>query len=110
MGLAAAASAPMASQAQSVEEFYKGKTVTFVVPFSPGGTSSRYSDLFSRHFGKHIPGQPNIQLEYMPGGGGLTALNYAYAQAARDGSVFFLPDGSAAVNQLLNPSGARYDA
>src|SRR5690606_7153154 len=81
-----------------------------IVPFSPGGTSSRYSDLFSRHFGKHIPGQPSIQLEYMPGGGGLVALNHAYTQAPKDGSVFFLPDGSAAVNQLLNPQGARYDA
>jgi tripartite-type tricarboxylate transporter receptor subunit TctC len=107
-GIIAVAGAPAYSQ--TVEEFYKGKTVTFIVPFSPGGTSSRYSDLFSRHFGKHIPGQPNIQLEYMPGGGGLVALNHAYTQAARDGSVFFLPDGSAAVNQLLNPEGARYDA
>lgn len=106
--MAATISSP--SYSQTVEEFYKGKTVTFVVPFSPGGTSSRYSDLFSRHFGNHIPGKPNIQLQYMPGGGGLVALNYAYSQAPRDGSVFFLPDGSAAVNQLLNPDGARYDA
>ena len=109
-GLMSAALAAEAAMAQTVEEFYKGKTVTFVVPFSPGGTSSRFSDLFSRHFGKHIPGQPNIQLEYMPGGGGLVALNYAYAQAPKDGSVFFLPDSSLAINQLLNPEGARYDA
>ena len=109
-GLAASVMAPAPAAAQSVEEFYKGKTLTFVVPFSPGGTSSRYSDLFSRHFGNHIPGKPSIQLEYMPGGGGLVALNHVYTQSARDGSVIFLPDGSAAVNQLLNPEGARYDA
>lgn len=107
-GIVACAAA--SARAETVEEFYKGKTITFIVPFSPGGTSSRYSDLFSRHFGQHLPGKPNIQLEYMPGGGGLVALNYAYTQAERDGSVIFLPDGSAAVNQLLNPEGARYDA
>ena len=98
------------ASAQTVEEFYKGKVVRFIVPFSPGGTSSRYTDLFARHFGKHIPGKPKILPQYMPGGGGITALNFAYAVAPRDGSVIFLPDSSAAINQLLNPEVALYDA
>lgn len=98
------------AMAQTVEEFYKGKVVRFVVPFSPGGTSSRYTDLFGRHFGKHIPGKPKIIPQHMPGGGGITSLNFAYTVAPRDGSVIFLPDSSAAINQLLSPEVALYDA
>jgi tripartite-type tricarboxylate transporter receptor subunit TctC len=109
-GVALCVSAPSVASADAVEDFYSGKTITVIVPFSPGGTSSRFGDLMGRHFAKHVPGQPDLVFEYMPGGGGLAALNYVYARAARDGTVLHMPDSSSPLNQLLQSDVAEYDA
>ena len=49
-----------AAPAQSVEEFYKGKTITVYIGYSPGGGYDRYARTVGRHIGKHIPGNPDI--------------------------------------------------
>ena len=71
----------------AVETFYKGKTITSVVPFGPGGGYAIYSQIMARHLGKFIPGNPQIVLQYRPGAGGIVASNYVYNAAPRDGSV-----------------------
>jgi tripartite-type tricarboxylate transporter receptor subunit TctC len=101
---------PSLAAADAVEDFYKGRTITVIVPFSPGGTSSRFGDLIGRHFAKHVPGQPDLVFEYMPGGGGIVALNHVYARAARDGTELHMPDSSTPLNQLLQPDVVEYDA
>jgi tripartite-type tricarboxylate transporter receptor subunit TctC len=102
------ASAPAA--AQSVEEFYTGKTITIISPFAPGGTTAGLAEIFSKHLGKHIPGNPDFAVEFMPGGGGLIGQNFAYNQAPRDGTSLFMPQDSSVVLQHLEPESVKYDA
>jgi tripartite-type tricarboxylate transporter receptor subunit TctC len=107
-GALIAASAPAA--AQSVEEFYTGKTITIISPFAPGGTTAGLAEIFSKHLGKHIPGNPDFLVEYMPGGGGLIGQNFAYNQAPKDGTSLFMPQDSSVVLQRLEPESVKYDA
>ena len=70
---AAFASATMinsVAQAQSLEDTYKGKTVTIMLGHPPGGSYDLYSQLAAEFLGKHIPGNPEIIVQHRPGGGG----------------------------------------
>jgi tripartite-type tricarboxylate transporter receptor subunit TctC len=110
--LALCASAFVGGQAdvQPAERFYAGKTVRFIVTYQPGGTYDLYSRLFALHASKHIAGQPPVVVEYMPGAGGMTGTVYLFEQAARDGTVIGMAPRDLAVNQMLHPDAARYDA
>ena len=72
--------------AQSVEQFYRGKTVTIVVGSSPGGGYDAYARLLGRHFSKHIPGSPTVVVSNMPGGGSEIAAGYVANVAPKDGT------------------------
>ena len=67
---------PAASFAQSAEQFYKGRTVGVYIGFSPGGTYDLFGRLVARHIGKHIPGNPTVVAQSMPGGGRFTLANW----------------------------------
>ena len=67
------------------EPFYKGKTVRILVPYSPGGGFDTNARVVARHLPKHIPGEPSMIVQNMPGGGGLVALNYFYSVAKPNG-------------------------
>src|SRR2546426_669764 len=84
--LAVALASP--AQAQSVEEFYKGKTVNLIIGYSVGGGYDLYGRLLARHIGKHIPGRPNIVPQNMTGAGSLRAAQYLYSVAPKDGTAF----------------------
>src|SRR5215467_9241251 len=71
--------------AQSVEDFYRGKTVNILVGFSAGGGYDLYARLLGRHLGRHIPGNPAVTVQNMPGAGSLKATQYVYSVAAKDG-------------------------
>ncbi len=73
--------------AQSAEQFYKGRVVTLVVGFAPGGINDISGRLVGRHLGRFIPGQPTIVVQNMPGAGGLGAANRIYNVAEKDGTV-----------------------
>ena len=73
--------------AQSVEQFYRGRTMTLVVGSSPGGINDLSSRLVARHLGHFIPGNPTIIVQNLPGAGGLVTANRIYNGAERDGSV-----------------------
>lgn len=88
---------------QSSADFYAGKTVKIVFGTSPGGEYGLYAQLLAQHIGRHLPGQPTVIAQSMPGGGGLTALNHAANVAPRDGTVLSLPHVSIAQDGLLNP-------
>ena len=75
------------SQAQSVAEFYGGKTVTVVAPSGTGGSIYKYALLVSNHLGRHIPGNPTSVAESRTGGGGVKAANYVASAAPKDGTV-----------------------
>jgi tripartite-type tricarboxylate transporter receptor subunit TctC len=80
-----------AAQGQSAEQFYRGKTVTMIVPADPGGSYDLHTRLVSRHIGRHIPGRPNAIVQNMTGAGGLRAINYVYEEAPQDGTVLAIP-------------------
>jgi tripartite-type tricarboxylate transporter receptor subunit TctC len=65
-------------RAQSVEEFYKGKTINLAIGFSVGGGYDLYARHLARHMGKHIPGNPAIVPQNMAGAGSLRAANFIY--------------------------------
>ncbi|MGE5218073.1 MAG: Bug family tripartite tricarboxylate transporter substrate binding protein [Chloroflexota bacterium] len=69
----------------TAEDFYKGKTIRFIVGQAPGGGYDTYIRTIARHIGKHIPGNPGAAVENMEGAGSLIAANYVYRQASRDG-------------------------
>ena len=78
---------PSGASGQSVEQFYRGRTMTLVVGTSPGGINDISSRLVARHLGRFIPGNPNIIVQNVPGGGGLVTANRIFNAAERDGSV-----------------------
>jgi tripartite-type tricarboxylate transporter receptor subunit TctC len=74
--------------AETIADFYKGKTVTIYVGFGPGGGYDAYGQLLGMHIGRHIPGQPTVIVKHMPGAGSLALANYLYKVAAPDGTAF----------------------
>jgi tripartite-type tricarboxylate transporter receptor subunit TctC len=103
-----AAVAPASAQ-EDAEKFYKGKTVQAIVGYSPGSTFELYLRVLTRHLGKHIPGNPTIVLQHMPGAGSLKATNYLAAVAPKDGSVFGMPNPVNTIEPLLDPKNSRFD-
>src|SRR5260370_38402628 len=75
--LACAASTP-ASATDPVAEFYSGKSIALLIGFGPGGGYDTYARALARHLGKHIPGNPTIVPQNMPGAGGLAAANFLF--------------------------------
>jgi tripartite-type tricarboxylate transporter receptor subunit TctC len=73
--------------AQDVASFYKGKTVRIVVGFSAGGGYDHYARVLTRHIGRHIPGNPNVIVQNMPGAASLNSVKYLSAAAPADGTV-----------------------
>jgi tripartite-type tricarboxylate transporter receptor subunit TctC len=94
--------------AQSVEEFYRGKTVTILVGFTAGGGYDVYARLLGRHIGRHIPGNPSVVVQNMPGAGSLKATQYVYGVAAKDGLTLATVSRGMATDPLLND--AKFDA
>ncbi len=95
--------------AQSVESFYKGRNMTLLVGYAPGGINDIAGRLMARHIVKHIPGHPNMVVQNMPGAGGLVTANHLYNIAEKDGSV--IAGLGRAVPQLayLGDPNARFD-
>ncbi len=73
--------------AQSGEPFYKGKTITIIAGSSPGGGTDSLARLLSRHFSKHIPGNPKLVVTNMAGAAGLIAANHLYNRSPKDGTA-----------------------
>lgn len=97
------------AQAQDATTFYKGRTVQAVVGYPPGSTFELYLRLYIRHVGKHIPGKPTVIIQHMPGAGSLTATNYLANVAAKDGSVFGMPNPVNTIEPLLDPKRTKFD-
>ena len=106
-GLAVAGAA--AAKAQSAEAFYKGKQITFIIPSGEGGGYDAYSRLLARHFDRHIPGQPRIVTQNMPGASGLRGTNWLYVVAAKDGTVMGATYNTLITEPLLGNTTAKFD-
>ena len=83
----AAAGAPMGAAAQGVAEFYRGRTITLIIPTAPGGINNLAGRLVARHLGRFIPGTPAVVAENREQGGGLALANAFANGAPKDGTV-----------------------
>jgi tripartite-type tricarboxylate transporter receptor subunit TctC len=91
--------------AETLEQFYKGKTITILVGVAPGGSYDIYGRLAAWHLGKHVPGQPTVVVRNQSGAGGLTALNSFYQVLPKDGTALNVVPTSLALVQLLGQTG-----
>jgi len=92
------------------EPFFKGKVVRIIVGFSPGAGFDTYSRVIARHIGKHIPGNPTVIVENMPGAGSLIAANHVYKVAKPDGLTIGNWNGGLMMGQLLGQPGTEFDS
>ena len=95
--------------ADGIEDFYRNRTVTLIVSSGAGGGYDTYSRVLARHLGRHIPGQPRIVVSNMPGAGSLTAVNYIYNVAARDGTVISTTDRTMPFYNLWEGNNSKFD-
>ena len=100
--------APAATFGQ--ESFYQGKSLRIIVGTSAGGGFDAYTRTLARHFGKHIPGQPAVVVENMPGAGHLIAANHMYNVAKPDGLTIGHFHGGWFLYQLFKRPGLEFDA
>jgi tripartite-type tricarboxylate transporter receptor subunit TctC len=100
-----------AARPEDVARFYAGRTVSIVIGYATGGGYDDYARALGRHIGRHIPGNPTVVVQNMPGAGSIRAANYLYGVAPRDGSMFGGFARGIFLEPLLGRSEAiRYDA
>ena len=109
LGLAAGFAATAPADAQSVEQFYKGKQVKMLIGGGPGGTYDTYARMVARHIGKHIPGKPDVIPQNIPGAGGVAAATQVYT-GPQDGSVFAALARPSTLDPLLSDRKFEYDS
>jgi tripartite-type tricarboxylate transporter receptor subunit TctC len=104
-------SAVSRADAAEVAQFYKGRTVQVIVGFTAGGGYDLYARVLARHLGRHIPGNPTVVTQNMPGAGSLKAANYLYNVSPKDGTVFGTFDRGLPMEKLLGRTGGQnFDA
>jgi len=108
-GLLLAAALTQPARADAVEDFYKDRAVTIIAGYSSGGGFDLYARVVANHLGRHIPGQPRIIVQNMPGAGSMRAANHLYNVAPKDGTVISLTR-SPVIEPLVGSSGAAFDA
>lgn len=92
------------------DEFYKGKTIRFIVGYAPGGGYDTYTRAVARHIGRHIPGNPSTVVENMEGAGSLLAANYMFNKTDPDGLTVGNFNSGMVTQQALDAKGIRFDA
>ena len=106
--LAAVAIVPQA-RGESAEDFFKGKQMTLIVGYNPGGSYDVYSRLAAQMLPKYLPGNPTIAVKHMPGVGSVKAANYLFTQAPKDGLTIGMIGQQLALTQALRDSAVAYD-
>jgi len=107
MALLLAAAWPASALAETVEEFYRGKSITMLVGGGAGGGYDTYARIFARHLSRHIPGNPHIIAKNMPAAAGLAAASTLYSAADKDGSTIAAFTNGAAMDPLFGNASAR---
>jgi hypothetical protein len=95
--------------AASVEEFYKGKAIQFIVGGSAGGGYDTYTRLIARYFSQYVPGKPSTIVQNMPGAAMLIAANFTFNSAPRDGTVIGHWSGPLILQHLMGNPAVQFD-
>jgi tripartite-type tricarboxylate transporter receptor subunit TctC len=98
-----------ASPQAHADDFYKGKLFTIVVGFSPAGGYDNYARVLSRYIGSHIPGNPTVIVQNMPGAGSLTAVRYLNLTAPKDGTVMVIFNPGMVTQSIVQPERVNLD-
>jgi tripartite-type tricarboxylate transporter receptor subunit TctC len=98
--------APVASASPNLA----GKTVQLTIPSGPGSGFDAWGRTVAHNIGRHLPGDPTVVPQNMPGAGGFTAANYIYNIAPKDGTALGLIQSATALAQMTGMPGARFDA
>ncbi len=107
-GLALVLASLSGAAAQSVEQFYRGRSITFLVASAPGGVNDLMARLISRHLGAHIPGKPSIVVQNLTAAG-LVLANRIYSNAEKDGSVIAIIERGTPQLAIQGDTNARFD-
>jgi tripartite-type tricarboxylate transporter receptor subunit TctC len=105
-----AIAAPERAQAQSVADFYRGKTITLLIGYTSGGGYDLYARVLSRHMGRYIPGNPTVLPQNMPGAGSLRVAGFLYSAAPKDGTTIGMFGRGVAIEPLIGATGAQFDS
>lgn len=108
--LAALAAAPSAHAQQDPSSVFAKKTITVYIGNTAGGTYDLYGRLLARFLGRHIPGNPTVVAENMPGAGTIRAANFIYGAAPKDGTALGIVTETVAIEQALQNTAVQYDA
>jgi tripartite-type tricarboxylate transporter receptor subunit TctC len=97
------------ARAQPVDEFYRGRQISWILSADAGGGYSAYALAFAPYFSAHIPGRPKIVVQNMPGAGGIRAMLYLSSVAPKDGTTIGMVHSSVPFAPLYGIEGARFD-
>ena len=99
-----------AASAQEAADFYRGKTISLVAGFNPGGGADTYARLVARHLGRHVAGNPTVVVRNMQGAGSVVAANYVFNVSPKDGSELGLFAGNIVIDPLIGGTQHKYEA
>ena len=94
---------------ESSQEFFKGQSIRLLVGNSAGGAMDDWARFVAQHLGKHIPGNPDIVVQNMPGAGGITAANYLFNIAKPDGLSLGIVNPALYSDQLIGSKEVKFD-
>jgi tripartite-type tricarboxylate transporter receptor subunit TctC len=104
-----AIASPSPARAETVAEFYRAHPVNLLIGFPVSNAYDTYGRAVARHLGKHIPGNPTVVPVNRPGAGSLTAANFLYNSAPKDGATIATFNRSVPLEPLMGNSQARFD-
>lgn len=110
LSMALLAGADYAPGAERAEDFYKARQIRLIVSTDAGGAYDAYARLVAQVLKDHIPGNPTIVIQNMPGASGLKTANYMALTAPRDGSVIASTHASILTAQLTSPGAATFES
>jgi tripartite-type tricarboxylate transporter receptor subunit TctC len=110
LGFAVSLTAGSPASAQAPTGYYAGKTVQMIIGFGPGGGYDLWARTVARHISKHLPGNPTVVSQNMPGAGSFSAAAHIYSAAPKDGTVIGIIARDAPLGPLTGQAGARFDA
>src|SRR5512134_546551 len=97
------------ARSESAEDFFKGKQLSLIVGYNPGGSYDVYSRLAAQFLPKYLPGNPTIAVKHMPGVGSVKAANYLFTQAPKDGLTIGMIGQQLALTQALRDPAVAFD-
>ena len=110
LALPAMIALPAPARAQDPASFYAGRTIAILMGTSPGGSYDIYGRVLAQHMARHIPGNPTIIIEHLPGAGGAAAGNFIYGPGPQDGSKILLSHALPLIEKLEDSKAVRFES